>query len=76
MNLRVTPEEKRRVDYCAAALGMTRTELLMSGAQIISGMIEKHKENQKAGKAERGEDGKSITDFFSNRYGTGDPEGM
>ena len=46
LNLRITPEEKKNIERCASVLGMTQTELVMSGVQIISGMIEKHKENQ------------------------------
>lgn len=48
LNLRITREEKREIERCASVLGMTRTELVMNGVGIISGMIEKHRENQRA----------------------------
>lgn len=47
MNLRVTREEKKEMERCASILRMTQTELVMNGVKIISGMIEKHRENQK-----------------------------
>ncbi|MCM1213292.1 MAG: hypothetical protein NC331_11430 [Lachnospiraceae bacterium] len=47
LNLRVTPGEKKDIERCAAALGMTQTELVLNGVGIIRGMIEKHRENQK-----------------------------
>lgn len=51
LNLRVTPGEKKEIECCAAALGMTQTELVMNGVHIIDGMIKKHKEKQaEAGK--------------------------
>ncbi|MCM1217523.1 MAG: DUF1778 domain-containing protein [Lachnospiraceae bacterium] len=46
LNLRVTPQEKEDIERCAAALGMTQTELVLNGVGIIKGMIEKHRENQ------------------------------
>lgn len=53
LNLRVTKEEKRKIERCASVLGMTQTELVMNGVGIISGMIDKHRENQKAKGGER-----------------------
>lgn len=47
INLRITREEKKEMERCAAILRMTQTELVMNGVKIISGMIEKHRENQK-----------------------------
>lgn len=49
INLRVTREEKKEMERCAAILGMTQTELVMNGVKIISGMIEKHREARKKG---------------------------
>lgn len=53
LNLRITKEEKCRIERCAAVLGMTQTELIMNGVGIISGMIDKHRENQRAKGGER-----------------------
>ena len=67
LNLRVTKEEKREIERCASVLGMTRTELVISGVQIISGMIEKHKANQgiKSDAVERSRtDGQDIAGSF------------
>ena len=46
LNLRVTKEEKHEIEKCASVLGMTQTELVMSGVKIILGMIEKHKKQR------------------------------
>ena len=53
LNLRVTPEEKHEIEKCASVLKMTQTELVMSGVQIISGMIKKHRENQREAERSR-----------------------
>ncbi|MCM1543449.1 MAG: hypothetical protein NC121_19660, partial [Blautia sp.] len=34
------------IEHCAAALGMTQTEVVLNGVGIIRGMIEKHREDQ------------------------------
>jgi len=46
INMRTTQAEKHEIERCSAALGMTQTELLLSGVKIISGMIEKHKKEE------------------------------
>ncbi|MDE7045150.1 MAG: DUF1778 domain-containing protein [Acetatifactor sp.] len=53
LNLRVTKEEKREIERCASVLGMNQTELILNGVGIISGMIEKHRENRRAKGGER-----------------------
>lgn len=65
INIRATQAEKREIERCSSVLGMSQTELLMSGVKIISGMIEKHK-NAKGKKTEgRTEaDGKGAANAF------------
>lgn len=42
VTIRLTAAEKRQLEHCASRLGMTNTEVIVNGVQIISGMIEKH----------------------------------
>lgn len=49
VTVRMTAEEKRMLKYCAGKLGMTDTDVLISGIKIISGMIEKHQAGRETG---------------------------
>lgn len=65
INMRTTQAEKHEIERCSAALGMTQTELLLSGVKIISGMIEKHKNTKRKKTEGRTEaDGKGEADTF------------
>lgn len=46
MNIRLSIDEKKKIEYCAKRLGLTRTEVLMNGVEIITGMIMKHEKNK------------------------------
>lgn len=50
VTIRLTAAEKRNLEYCASKLGMTQTEVVVKGTEILRGIIDKQREKMEHGK--------------------------
>ena len=49
VTIRLTAPEKRNIQYCASRLGMTQTEVLVKGAEVLRGIIDRQREKMRQG---------------------------